>query len=346
MHEPIRIRASKVMTATNAPSYATELRAEQKAHEPSMEDILASIRRMIADDDVLPLSRRARAAARSPVVTPEVAEAAAPQPAPADAFLSLVHRLGRESDLKTPDVLPPPAPVAEAVVTDAPASVLPFDPAPAPVHPRTPTLKLRDFALKNFLARPAPVQDAPVQDAPVQDAPVQDAAGQETPITEPGPAATFRAAADLRPSLAEAETRADPAVEPALASSVVMLSPRPAHAAETRLKFTPLTFRVPDFAAPSGPAVAVAPVPEPVSENVETPAPPQAALLSSASDLKIGASFEALAETLLARDKDLVERAAREMLRPMLKSWLDDHLPSLVERLVRAEIERVARGRG
>ena len=29
---------------------------------------------------------------------------------------------------------------------------------------------------------------------------------------------------------------------------------------------------------------------------------------------------------------------------PMLKAWLDDNLPGLVERLVRAEIERVARG--
>jgi cell pole-organizing protein PopZ len=28
----------------------------------------------------------------------------------------------------------------------------------------------------------------------------------------------------------------------------------------------------------------------------------------------------------------------------MLKQWLDDNLPVLVERLVRAEIERVARG--
>jgi len=29
----------------------------------------------------------------------------------------------------------------------------------------------------------------------------------------------------------------------------------------------------------------------------------------------------------------------------MLKTWLDDNLPGMVERLVRAEIERVARGR-
>ena len=34
----------------------------------------------------------------------------------------------------------------------------------------------------------------------------------------------------------------------------------------------------------------------------------------------------------------------RELLRPLLKTWLDDNLPTMVERLVRAEIERVARG--
>jgi cell pole-organizing protein PopZ len=32
------------------------------------------------------------------------------------------------------------------------------------------------------------------------------------------------------------------------------------------------------------------------------------------------------------------------MLRPMLKAWLDDNLPGIVERLVRQEIERMARG--
>ncbi|TGV63965.1 DUF2497 domain-containing protein, partial [Mesorhizobium sp. M00.F.Ca.ET.149.01.1.1] len=35
---------------------------------------------------------------------------------------------------------------------------------------------------------------------------------------------------------------------------------------------------------------------------------------------------------------------AEEMLRPMLQDWLDNNLPTLVERLVREEIERVARG--
>jgi cell pole-organizing protein PopZ len=40
-----------------------------------------------------------------------------------------------------------------------------------------------------------------------------------------------------------------------------------------------------------------------------------------------------------------VEESVREILRPMLKTWLDDNLPGIVERLVRLEIERMARGR-
>ena len=40
-----------------------------------------------------------------------------------------------------------------------------------------------------------------------------------------------------------------------------------------------------------------------------------------------------------------IRAIAQDMLRPMLKGWLDDNLPNLVERLVRDEIERVSRGR-
>lgn len=38
-----------------------------------------------------------------------------------------------------------------------------------------------------------------------------------------------------------------------------------------------------------------------------------------------------------------VEGMVRDMLRPMLKSWLDANLPSIVEREVRKEVERIAR---
>jgi uncharacterized protein len=33
-----------------------------------------------------------------------------------------------------------------------------------------------------------------------------------------------------------------------------------------------------------------------------------------------------------------------DLLRPMLKNWLEGNLPQMVERLVREEIERVSRG--
>jgi hypothetical protein len=49
--------------------------------------------------------------------------------------------------------------------------------------------------------------------------------------------------------------------------------------------------------------------------------------------------------TVPAQNGRTLEDLVKEMLRPQLKTWLDDNLPGMVERLVRAEIERVSRGR-
>jgi cell pole-organizing protein PopZ len=69
-----------------------------------------------------------------------------------------------------------------------------------------------------------------------------------------------------------------------------------------------------------------------------------APLISPSTDASVASSFQSLATSMFLRDSDMIARTAREMLRPMLKQWLDDNLPVMVERLVRAEIERVARG--
>ena len=74
------------------------------------------------------------------------------------------------------------------------------------------------------------------------------------------------------------------------------------------------------------------------------PAPRSSGLFSPATDHSLSSAFNMLAATRLADDSDELRAMAREMIRPLLKTWLDDNLPSLVERLVRAEIERVARG--
>jgi cell pole-organizing protein PopZ len=68
-------------------------------------------------------------------------------------------------------------------------------------------------------------------------------------------------------------------------------------------------------------------------------------LLSPATTAAVGSAFNSLAHTVLVQNARTLDDLVREMLSPMLKAWLDDNLPSLVERLVRAEIERVSRGR-
>jgi len=53
--------------------------------------------------------------------------------------------------------------------------------------------------------------------------------------------------------------------------------------------------------------------------------------------------FKALERAIVVDSHRTLEDLTREMLLPMLKEWLDDNLPTIVERLVRAEIERVSK---
>ncbi|AOF88663.1 PopZ family protein [Sinorhizobium sp. RAC02] len=69
-----------------------------------------------------------------------------------------------------------------------------------------------------------------------------------------------------------------------------------------------------------------------------------ATLVSPAVGERVAQSFGALAEAIDAGPRRSFDEIAEEMLRPMLQDWLEDNLPTLVERLVREEIERVARG--
>jgi cell pole-organizing protein PopZ len=78
----------------------------------------------------------------------------------------------------------------------------------------------------------------------------------------------------------------------------------------------------------------------------EPPPPaPSAPILSQSTVSAVESAFNTLAHTVLSSNARTLEDLVKEMLRPMLKSWLDDTLPGLVERIVKAEIERVSRGR-
>lgn len=101
-----------------------------------------------------------------------------------------------------------------------------------------------------------------------------------------------------------------------------------------------------------------APDPEPPKFEPPRPEPPRIpeqpwaapasdrTLLSPRTTAAVDSAFNSLAHTVLMQNSRTLEDLVCEMLKPMLKTWLDDNLPNMVERLVRAEIERVSRGRG
>lgn len=67
-------------------------------------------------------------------------------------------------------------------------------------------------------------------------------------------------------------------------------------------------------------------------------------LVSATTAATIAAQFESLAASRLFGDDGRMDDLVKQLLRPMLQEWLEDNLPGIVEKLVRAEIERVARG--
>ena len=68
-------------------------------------------------------------------------------------------------------------------------------------------------------------------------------------------------------------------------------------------------------------------------------------LLSPPADEAVQSAFNQLADIILSEQTRTLEDLVKDMMKPMLRHWLDDNLPVLVERLVREEIERVSRGR-
>jgi len=100
-----------------------------------------------------------------------------------------------------------------------------------------------------------------------------------------------------------------------------------------RLPVEALPSRIPEPEPPT-------PTPETLLDQEATNEPP---MLSDEADRAVSESFHVLSTSLAFRSEE-IEAMTREILRSMIKTWLDEHLPSLVERLVRAEIQRVARG--
>jgi uncharacterized protein len=243
-----------------------------KVQEPSMEEILASIRRIIADDEAKPAAETAeKPASPAAPAKPEKPVAAAP-PAKPPAMK---------------DIPPSAIPAARAAAAKAP----PPPPPPA--------------------ARPAPVESNSQDD-------IDSLLNGLDEATTPE---------EIRPPLPDGDV---------LELTDEMVLPDPPQPSFQKvdpaddIEFTEAAAKAP----PRQPAFAPLPV--------EAPTPQ---ILSRSTVSAVESAFNSLANTVLSNNARTLEDLVKEMLRPMLKSWLDDNLPGLVERIVKAEIERVSRGR-
>jgi cell pole-organizing protein PopZ len=265
-----------------------------KTQEPSMEEILAYIRRIISDDEA----------------KPAVAETVAPAPAPAAPTKTELPKaeITRAAPSTRPPVMAgiPPSKIAPA----RPAAAAP-PPQAAPAAEKNNQAEI-DAMMASFDA-PAPVVAAPA------------------PAPAPVPVAKT-VQIEIEPDADVFELTEQMALPDLPQPSFQKIEP------EDDLEFT---------------ESPVAPVSSHRSPAMDPPAFAEPApsrerlnqqMMSNSTVSAVESAFNALATTVLSNNARTLEDLVKEMLRPMLKSWLDDNLPNLVERIVKAEIERVSRG--
>ncbi|MCP3469891.1 DUF2497 domain-containing protein [Bradyrhizobium sp. CCGUVB1N3] len=248
-----------------------------KVQEPSMEEILASIRRIIADDEAKPPPNEKAAEPAKPAAAPAPKPAAMNDipPSKIAAAKPAAEKPAAPPPAAKPAAPPPPAPAASNNQDDIDALLAGLDEA-----------------------TPAPEMRAPEPEPEPDVLELTDEMAVETPAP---PAPSFR--------------KVEPGDDVEFAEAVAPpFRPAP----------PPPSYQPVDFDAP--------------------PLPPQQPILAQTTVSAVESAFNSLAHTVLSSNARTLEDLVKEMLRPMLKSWLDDNLPGLVERIVKAEIERVSRG--
>lgn len=255
------------------------------AREPSMDEILASIRKIIENNEA------------QPDLAPDAQD---------DGF-----------DITTE---------SHSALPDHPAVLERFrmeEPQPAPIQPirhsepgqgAQPALSLADVAARVRAAseRHVAAHREPAESDPVVPSPVS---REESPLVT----SRMSAGAGRFTPVEEPVARMEPAAEEPAPTLVSEPEPAPAQPADVQ------PVRQEETAAAE------------VTRDI-------AALVSPAVGERVALSFGALAQAVDAGPRRSFDEIAEDMLRPMLQEWLDDNLPTLVERLVREEIERVARG--
>lgn len=342
-------------------------------NEPSMEDILASIRRIIAEDYS---AQQAAASAHQPVpaepaakpyVSPVSNQPAQPvMPAAPSDVLDLNSR-GERFRPPMPEVVPVAPPSASSPQAPFPRVAPPTLRMAEPAQPTTSTQtpEMQGFAARavsEFSERLGRSFAAAERYQREVQAPQR---AQPVTQQEPVASATVEAvAAAVHSHLAAAQAVKMPEPQRAYDTPRDMAAaPRPEQigvraAAENRIAAArqqanslPGAHPAPQVAqAP----VSIGPLPSAVMKATDPSVqndPPPAWLVSPRVSNSAAQSFKALQEnkaspqpTLTEAQSSALQELMTAALRPMLKDWLDQHLPGMVERMITAEIQRVTRG--
>jgi cell pole-organizing protein PopZ len=266
--------------------------------EPSMDEILSSIRQIIADDDATVVPRKA----------------VPPPPTPMNS---------RPAPIIPPSALPP-ARAAEA----AAEKPLTWDMAPETAEPEGDAEDV-PFALSAAQI----VDDAEVEeqapeasfmgfDVDADDDEREPMAGAM--LVDPDDIA-FEPERDLAP---------EPAFEP-------MPEPEPEPMMMSRSETVTRPLTPPSFVAsrPMPTPAQTAPMPDPMlSTDIASQ------LIEPATDAAVRHTFSKLNNLGFSNQGLTIDAMVRDMLRPLLKEWLDENLPHVVERMVEKEIARISRG--
>ncbi|MFD2056803.1 DUF2497 domain-containing protein [Mesorhizobium calcicola] len=269
--------------------------ASSAQREPSMEEILASIRRIIEDSDG---GRKQPGDADELRQDLEPASSAGAVP-DVEAFRADLHAAPEVKKPVTLAEVQAQLPAAAQVIARM-ETPLRAEPAPA-----KPSMTLAEVSAR-VAAEPTPLATVEAPAAHSADAPIADWRREIAAVGEQARAVPDRGEARKPDAQPPVETPRD---EPPAKAAVEPSRPDPS-------------------------------VVRPVAGS-DAPRP---AIVSEHTGRQVAAAFGELSDAFASRSKKTFDEMAEEMLRPMLQDWLDNNLPTLVERLVREEIERVARG--
>jgi len=148
------------------------------------------------------------------------------------------------------------------------------------------------------------------------------------------------------------DVSAEPSMEDILASIKRIISEEDGGPPRTRgdadRDAPPLAEDIGDEAAEPGD-----PSPDPVADGTPNPpapvAPPIRTILSSETAQATREALDSLSRLVIKTEppsEATLESLVREMLRPMLREWIDAKLPGMVETMVSREIARITTERG